>query len=316
MNSKWICPRCGVSSSTKQNLKNHLRKKKVCEPIVAEIDRETYITNELYGNKKEINKDVSSFMSSFNKSDCHHLSSSVINSSSFDEKLINLSSFIKNDSDTKKDMEFECIYCSKPLSSRQSKWRHEQFCGNHSSSNENCDNMVMKLKMKLEAKDTIIDELKGQIDVLLKNQGSNNVHNTTQYNIDVKINSFGKENTSYITKEYINDLIRNGPINTIPKLLEHIHFNPEHSENHNIKIPNKKQNYAQVFNGDTWVYKDKNETIIDMSDRAYGILNEHYHNGSNTYMDKFKSLYDNDDKKMLRRLSRDTELMIINNQAT
>ena len=28
------------------------------------------------------------------------------------------------------------------------------------------------------------------------------------------------------------------------------------------------------------------ETIIDMSDRAYGILNEHYHNGSNTYMDK------------------------------
>jgi len=53
-----------------------------------------------------------------------------------------------------------------------------------------------------------------------------------------------------------------------------------------------------------------------MSDRAYGILNQHYHNGSNTYMDKFKSLYDTDDKKMLRRLSRDTELMIINNQAT
>ena len=102
----------------------------------------------------------------------------------------------------------------------------------------------------------------------------------------------------------------------IPKLLEHIHFNPEHSENHNIKIPNKKQNYAQVFNGDSWVYQDKNETIIDMSDRAYGILNQHYHNGSNTYMDKFKSLYDTDDKKMLRRLSRDTELMIINNQAT
>ena len=63
------------------------------------------------------------------------------------------------------------------------------------------------------------------------------------------INSFGKENTSYITKDYIDSLISQGPMNIIPTLLKYIHFNPNHKENHNIKITNKKDNYAQIFNG-------------------------------------------------------------------
>ena len=197
-------------------------------------------------------------------------------------------------------------------------WRHEQNC-KHTSVIEDkpmliipTDNVLLQLQMKLEAKDTIIDELKSQIEVLLKNQGNNNIHNTTQYNIDVKINSFGKENTSYITSEYIKNLISSGPPNT-HQLLEHIHFNPDHTENHNVKIPTKKQNYAQIFNGITWEYH-KQETISNMSDRAYGILNEHYQHGSNTYMDEFKQGYDSNEKKLIRRLTKDTELMILNNQ--
>ena len=64
MKSIWKCPRCGITSTTKQNLKNHLRKKKICKPIYADIDREIYISQELYGVKSKINKDMSSF--------CHH----------------------------------------------------------------------------------------------------------------------------------------------------------------------------------------------------------------------------------------------------
>ena len=94
-----------------------------------------------------------------------------------------------------------------------------------------------------------IEELKNQIDLLLKNQGSNNVHNNITYNTSIVLNAFGSENTSYITGEYIKGLISSGPMNSIPKLLEHIHFNPDHTENHNVKIPNKKQPYAEIFNG-------------------------------------------------------------------
>ena len=51
-----------------------------------------------------------------------------------------------------------------------------------------------------------------------------------------------------------------------------------------------------------------------MSDRAYEILNKHYISGSNKYMDSFKSQYDENSKVLSKRLHKDTELMILNNQ--
>ena len=127
------------------------------------------------------------------------------------------------------------------------------------------------------------------------------------------INSFGKENTSYITKDYIDSLISQGPMNIIPTLLKYIHFNPNHKENHNIKITNKKDNYAQIFNGNNWEYRDKKSTINDMSDRAFNIINSHYV-GGNTYMDDFKVCYDNNEKKVIKRITKDTEMMILSSQ--
>lgn len=128
------------------------------------------------------------------------------------------------------------------------------------------------------------------------------------------INSFGKENLDYISTDYINKLIKSGPVNSIPTLLKYIHFNPEHKENHNIKISNKKENYAQIFNGVDWEYRDKKATISDMSDRAYDILNNHYQIGSNSYMDTFKQQYDERSKSLYRRVHKDTEMMILSNQ--
>ena len=32
-----------------------------------------------------------------------------------------------------------------------------------------------------------------------------------------------------------------GPLNSIPTLLKYIHFNPEHKENHNVKLVIKKR---------------------------------------------------------------------------
>ena len=211
-----------------------------------------------------------------------------------------------------------CELCDRSFSSRQSKYQHKKFCKgkNFFCENVNRDKnseLIRIMEEKLSAKDMIIEELKGQIEVLLKNQGSNNVHTTNQY---ILINSFGNENTSYITPKIVNKLIDNGPLTSIPKLLEFIHFNPEHKENHNVKIPNKKQNYAQIFNGKEWEYRDKKSTIEDMSDRAFDIINTYYKAGTNTYMDKFRDKYDSREKSVYKRVYKDTEMMILNNQYT
>ena len=34
--------------------------------------------------------------------------------------------------------------------------------------------------------------------------------------------------------------------NSIPSLIKQIHFNPEHPENHNIRIKNKKLKFAEI----------------------------------------------------------------------
>ena len=96
-----------------------------------------------------------------------------------------------------------------------------------------------EVEEKLANKDNLIDELKKHIELLLKDRGNTTNNNYTQNNYIV-INAFGSENLKYITNTYISNLINNGPMSSIPKLLKHIHFHPEHEENHNIQIPNKK----------------------------------------------------------------------------
>ena len=54
--------------------------------------------------------------------------------------------------------------------------------------------------------------------------------------------AYQQEKTDYITGNTIKKLIKNGPMKSIPRLLQHIHFDPEHEENHKkqIKLLKKK----------------------------------------------------------------------------
>tara|TARA_B110000211_G_scaffold231019_1_gene291748 strand:+ start:6836 stop:7372 length:537 start_codon:yes stop_codon:yes gene_type:complete len=163
----------------------------------------------------------------------------------------------------------------------------------------------------IKKQDTIIYNLQRQIELLIKTQGQT-INNIT-YNTQIVINPFGKENTSYITRDYINGLIQRGPLNSIPKLLEYIHFNPEHRENHNIQIPNKKLKYAKIFTGDKWEVSDKQVTLANMADKAYSVINNHY-NGNNKYMKQFMDAFETKDGGVLSRISSDTERIILTHQ--
>ena len=55
-----------------------------------------------------------------------------------------------------------------------------------------------------------------------------------------------------------------------------IHFNPNHPENHNIKISNKKQKYANVYNLGNWEFKNKKDVIENIVDNGFNIIECHY----------------------------------------
>ena len=140
----------------------------------------------------------------------------------------------------------------------------------------------------------------------INNYNNNNSNNNTY----IVVNAFGKENISYIKEKMVNGLLK-APYTSIPKLLKQIHFNQEHKENYNVKITNKKEPIAQIFNGEKWEYCNKKDTISKMTDNAYDIINNHYVDGSNKYVDNFKDDYENNDNSK-KNIKKSTEILILN----
>ena len=175
--------------------------------------------------------------------------------SSFSSKKPSVSSFSSTFSS---GISHVCKHCDKTFSSYKNKWRHEKTCNAKGIyTREEIDEVIAeRFADKLADKDTIIHELKRQIEVLLSKVGDTHIQNTT-YNI--VLNAFGKENISYIQEGYVKNLIKQGPYTCIPKLIKAIHFDPDHQENHNIKIPNKNKPIAKIYDGDSWEFKNKKE---------------------------------------------------------
>ena len=67
-----------------------------------------------------------------------------------------------------------------------------------------------------------------------------------------------------------------GPFTCLPKIIERIHFDPEHPENHNIKVTNQKNNYAKIVKDNKWITTNKKQAIDTMIQNGYGLLEEKY----------------------------------------
>lgn len=162
------------------------------------------------------------------------------------------------------------------------------------------------------------DALKREIETMLVNFGKN-INNNISMTQNIIINSYGNENIEYLSKGYLNSLLKI-PYFSIQKLLKDIHFNPSHPENHNIKIPNRKEKFAIIYNNGRWNYTNKRDVIENMVDKSYNMLDSHFTDNKQaledrsrkqfqTFQTKFES--DNTTKKTI---ARETEIQILNDQ--
>ena len=157
------------------------------------------------------------------------------------------------------------------------------------------------------------------------NNNNTNISNSSNCNNDnsmnIHINNYGYENKDYITKQYLLELLK-APFQAIPKLIEYTHFNKEHPENQNIKLPNKKQPYVKVLKGDKWVYADRKSTILDLIDEKHCELNDtpllkyidnKFSEDLQDRFSRFNERYLSDEKEFTSQLYKETELVMINN---
>ena len=126
------------------------------------------------------------------------------------------------------DMLYECSYCNRSFTHRQGRHRHEKNC----NSRKVLENRCTRLEMKLEQKEEAINQLRTQLEKLFDKMSKGEVHNhnTTNYTYNIILNAFGFENTSYIDDVAVKRVLQQGTMSSIPKLLELIHFHPEHKK--------------------------------------------------------------------------------------
>ena len=223
---------------------------------------------------------------------------------------------------------YKCDFCPKTFSLHSNKRRHEihRCKENPDFIDKIIDAKNSKIKRLQKDNDLLVKDkekwdkekqaLYHQVSKLLDKVGDTNIQN------NIILNSYGNEDLSHITDALKTELL-GIPYGAIPKMIEAIHFNDEKPENKNIVIPNKKENLVKVFEGDKWIYKNKNETITDLVDSKYTIIDEHYEDMDNehkvssamkTTFTKFKKIYEAGDEEMVANLKKQCELVLLNNR--
>ena len=76
----------------------------------------------------------------------------------------------------------------------------------------------------------------------------NNIHiqNKQINNNTIKLVAFGNEDLSYITDTVCKKILNKGYM-SVPGLIEHVHFDKNKPENHNIYVSNMRNNNVMIF---------------------------------------------------------------------
>ena len=206
---------------------------------------------------------------------------------------------------------FLCEFCQMAFSRRDNLIRHEtKRCKKREISYKD---LFFDMKKQLEKEKK---EFKKQIEILLHKVGDTTINNTQ----NIQLNNYGNEDMSHITDNLKTQLIK-GPYGMITKLIEAVHFNDAKPENKNIALTNKKDNRIQIFTGNKWIYKNKSEVLNDLIDGKYFILDTHYDDICNTLdnvnklrYSKFRYYFDEKTNKLFYDLTKECELLLLNNR--
>ena len=313
---EYLCYRCGYIASQKCNLKNHLNRKNICKPILDDIsieDVRTYYklenSTKLHNSPQNLHNSPQ-FSTKSPQNDFHNSPQNLHNFPKF--------STIPPQFSTIEESKYSCLYCNKVLSRSDSLQRHMTIC----KKKKECEIITLHNKdIEIEEKNQQIKELEEKI----KTRGNTNIINNTNNTItnNIHINNYGDENLKHLrSKDFANLLT--GIYNAVPKLIEKIHFDPEHPENQNIKYTNRKQPYLKVMKDDKWQLVNKKNEVLDLIDNKYFMLKEKYYTllEKNKYtiseeqkakIDEYMDKYNIEDKKMMIDLMDRTELMLLNN---
>jgi hypothetical protein len=209
---------------------------------------------------------------------------------------------------------FNCSFCPKTFVHASSRSKHQTLCKQKNMVPiKDVEALRSQFEREKEAMQKQIEEL------LLSSSQNNQINNNIGTQVNININAFGNENIDYIDNMSILACI-DRVYRSIPSLLEKIHFDPEHPENHNIKITNKKLPYASVMgNNQKWKTVDRKGAIDTMVSNGYNLLDEKYSEHKDKIptskqqrFEGFLSRFETEDKDVIKQIKSEVDMMVIN----
>ena len=228
--------------------------------------------------------------------------------------------------------------CGRKYKSSQARYTHRLKCTlyqelkqknnkktNMSSTVENHDNnnRILELEKDAQIKDLQHEneKLKYKLEISkLKEKIANTTKVTNNYktiNNIITINAFGDEKIDYITDEKKIKYCKEN-YKSLKTYLNDVHFNPNHPENHNIKLQNKKEKMCLIMENNKWNHIPKDMLYLKMKMAAYDALKETYNKYKSKFdprkqsrFEEFVKKYEEEDKKLNKDLDKDFDVLFL-----
>jgi uncharacterized C2H2 Zn-finger protein len=119
------------------------------------------------------------------------------------------------------------------------------------------------------------------IKIEIQNVETQNIENNTNvqidgdFNVDVKVVMFGDENLSYISDDTFKKIIGR-EFKFFEEFMNHVHFNKDHPENHNIYEASMKDGHVITYNGERWDVELADQILDDLIQQKSDIFEDKY----------------------------------------
>ncbi len=226
---------------------------------------------------------------------------------------------------------FDCEYCNKVFTTKQSMYRHIKYtCKQNKDEdlkelvrlmNEKMleqNKRIESMEQALYQKDKQIEKRDKQINKLSNKLQINNIQNIQQNNIHFHLNSYKNTDLSFLDENDFYECLKKYK-NCVVKAIEKIHLNPEYPQNMNLYISNIKENYIMMYDDDKWVLRDRNKELIKIYEDKEEILDE-WVDSNKRFKPELLEMFNrylemkDDDENLLKELMKDIKMMIYNNR--
>jgi len=265
----YNCGRCGFKDTHKHHFLRHLRRKYPCRPKLQDISIGK-IFHKYFGHEYTLEKLQNPHKPTQTHTNPHKPTQTHTNPDKFrqihTDEMSQKVSLIKI---------YLCKYCNNEFSRADSLKRHmDKFCKKKIVAEIEVLDSQLALKerqLRLQKVDRKIHR-PTTTQTVMGNNNTTTTNNTN--NITVNILPYEQTDVSHLTDRDYQRAFNRASM-CVPQILEKIHFDPEHPQNHNVYISSMNNKYIKLHDGERWNLRDREETLEDLfADAEYMLENK------------------------------------------